>query len=444
MRRLNPSRGMARLLFFMGVAVMVFRGVAGAVEYIDINNPFIRKIPIAVPFFQAKTGTEVQAEIAEKGAVRLAETLEFTGFFKILDRAGFLEDPQRMGIETPQIRFDSWTTVGAELLVTGGFEVLDGALAIELRLYDTFKGRLLVGKRYQGARTDLKKIIRRFCDDIIYTLTGQHGIFTSRIAFVSNGTGNKEIYTCDFDGSDPKQLTRTKAITISPAWSLDGDWIAYTSYLKGKPDLFIKNLKDGRSHQVTHEGLNITPAWRPFRQELAATLSFTGDQEIYLLTETGKTVKRLTHNQGIDVSPSWSPDGKKFAFVSKRAGTPQIYIQDVESNVVQRVTYYGRHNTQPAWSPAGDRIAYTSLEGGETNIFIVGIDGKEPVQLTRNAGDNESPAWSPDGNLIAFCSYREGPARIYVMTAFGTDQRRLLTLSGEQTDPAWSPRSQRD
>jgi len=435
------GRGAVWLLLFIWVNLTCFMSALYAVEYIDINNPFLRKIPIAVPFFQTKAGPSEDPQIIKGGSDFLAQSLDFTGFFKILDRGAFLEDPQRMGIEIPNILFNNWTTIGAELLVTGGFELSGEAIAVEFRLFDTFKGRLLVGKRYQGLRADLKNIIRKFCDEIVYSLTGKHGIFSSRIAFVSNGSGNKEIYVCDFDGSNPRQLTQTKAITLSPAWSFDGDWIAYTSYVNGKPDLFIRNLKDGRSHKVAHQGINITPAWRPFRLELSATLSFTGDQEIYLLTETGKTIKRLTHNEGIDVSPSWSPDGKKIAFVSKRSGTPQVYVMDVDSNEVQRLTYYGRHNTQPAWSPAGDRIAYTAMDKDATNIFVVDIDGKEPVQLTHNSGDNESPSWSPDGNLIAFSSTREGPARIYVMTAFGTDQRRILAISGAQTNPAWSPRN---
>ncbi len=441
MKRMAQKWMAVWMMLVTGWGLVGFAGEARALEYIDINNPFLKKMPIAVPVFKVQSGEEAHLKIAQEGADQLARTLDFTGFFKILDRDAFLEDPQRMGIVTPRIRFNNWTAVGAELLVTGGLDISGEALSVELRLYDTFKGRLLVGKRYRGAKADLKEIIRRFCDEIIYSLTGKHGIFTSRIAFVSSGTGNKEIYVCDFDGGNIRQLTRTKAITLSPAWSTDGLWMAYTSYVNGKPDLFIWNLKDKRKFKVAHKGLNITPAWRPFKAELAATFSWTGDQEIYLLTATGKTIKRLTRSRGIDVSPSWSPDGKKIAFVSKRSGTPQVYIMDVDSRQVRRLTYYGRHNTQPAWSPTGDRIAYTSLEKGVTNIFVVDVEGKAPVQLTHRSGDNESPTWSPDGNLIAFSSTREGPSRIYVMTALGTDQRRLLTLSGDQTNPAWSPRN---
>jgi TolB protein len=407
-------------------------------DYIDITNPFLRKIPIAVPIFKRMSLDEAGERLSKKSSDLLAETLEFTGYFKILNRDAFLSDPQTAP-SSPN-NFHNWTSIGAELLVTGVIQVEGDLVDMELRLFDTFKERLLVGKRYKGVMDDQRKIIRRFCSEVIYSLTGDRGIFNSEIAFISTGSGNKEIYICEFDGFNPKQLMNNQSITLSPAWSSDGKWLAYTSYVKGKPDLYIKNLKEKRGAVVAKKGINITPAWVPGKFSLAATLSFSGDPEIYLLTGTGKIIKRLTHNWGIDLSPTWSPDGKHMAFVSKRSGTPQIYIQSIDSGQVRRLTFQGNYNTQPAWSPKGDLVAYSSMTNGRSNIFAMGIDGQGPVQLTFNEGNNESPSWSPDGSLIAFSSTREGPSRIYVVTAYGTDQRRLLVLPGEQTEPKWSPR----
>ena len=210
-------------------------------------------------------------------------------------------------------------------------------------------------------------------------------------------------------------------------------------FIIGK-DGIIKHVFEKRGYQILEKGTNISPAWVPNRLELAASLSYTGDPEIYLLTGTGKVIRRLTENRGIDVSPSWAPDGRQFAFVSKRSGTPQIYIQDLASGDTRRLTYEGKNNTQPSWSPRGDKIAYTAIEDGQINIRVIGVDGSGLRQLTINAGDNESPAWSPDGSLLVFSSTREGPSRIYVMNAFGTDQRRLLSLPGKQSEPKWSAR----
>jgi TolB protein len=328
--------------------------------------------------------------------------------------------------------------IGAELLITGLFEAKNGQIAVELRLFDTFKNKRIIGKKYGGRLADQRKIIHRFCSEVIQYLTGRRGMFASKIAFVSTGSGHKEIYSCEFDGHNPLQVTRNRSITLFPAWSSNGRYLAYTSYKSGKPDLFIKNLAEMQEVSVAQNGVNITPAWAPDKFELAATLSFSGDQEIYLLTGTGKIIKRLTRMRGSDLSPTWSPDGKNMAFVSNRSGNPQIYIKDLVSGKSKRLTYKGNYNTQPNWSPQGDKIAYSSLTDGRHNIFVIDVDGLEPLQLTYESGDNEAPSWSPDGSLIVFSSNREGPFRLYVMTAYGTDQRRLLLMKGEQTNPKWS------
>jgi TolB protein len=422
------------------VLILTIPGVSLAgYNYIDITQPYLKKLPIAVPFFKKISDGDDAYRLSRTLSDLLASTLDFTGYFKILNREAFLVNPQT-DAGFANVVFHDWTSIGADLLVTGGVLVKDNLLEIELRLYDTFKEKLLVGKRYKGGIDDQRKIIRRFCSDVIYSLTGDRGIFDTEIAFVSTSSGTKEIYICEFDGYNIQRITHTNSISLTPAWSSDGQWIAYTSYARGKPDLYINNLKEKRGTVVSEKGINITPAWHPNKLELAATLSFSGDPEIYLLTGTGKVIKRLTNNKGIDVSPTWSPDGRNMAFVSKRSGTPQIYIKNLDSGQANRLTFQGSYNTQPSWSPKGDKIAYAGMEGGLNNIFVIGIDGQGPIQMTHNEGDNESPSWSPDGSLIVFSSTREGPSRIFVMTSYGTDQRRLLTLKGQQTQPKWSPR----
>ncbi len=429
------------MLFAGIVIVILFANTAvceKSYDYIDITNPYLTKVPLAIPAFKSMTPTEEEAAFARSASALLSETLEFTGLLKLIDPGAFLEDPGESGIVAPDIQFKNWTMVGAELLITGGVLVANDLVEVELRLYDTIKQQLLVGKRYTGQAGDERKIIRRFCSEVIFQLTGDRGIFTSKIAFISTTTGNKEIFTCDFDGYDTVQVTDTKTITLSPAWSSDGKWLAYTDFAKGKADIYIKHLKENRGAVVAKPGISTSPAWVPNQFALAASLSFSGDAEIYLLTGEGKIIKKLTNTWGIDVNPSWSPDGKKMAFVSDRAGTRQIYIKDVETGQEHRLTYDGRLNTSPCWSPKGDKIAYAASEEGRFNIHVIGTDGGGDIQLTYDSGDNESPTWSPDGSLVAFSSTREGVSRIYVMTAYGKDQRRLLTLPGEQTSPRWS------
>lgn len=409
------------------------------IEYIDISNPFLRKIPLAVPWFKNVAQNEAGAALSTELADLLSDTLEFTGYFKVLDRSAFLTDPKNPAVLATEINFRNWTSIGTEMLVTGGITVSQGTFELELRLFDTVEGSMMIGKRYRGRVEDRKAIIRRFCEEVMLHLTGSRGMFNSKIALVSSIGGKKEIYICDFDGTEIRQFTHHENISLFPAWSADLKWIAYTSYIGGQPDLYIQHVTGDKRFTLDKKGIQITPAWTPGKFELAATLSFSGDQEIYLLTGEGKIIKRLTYSRGTDVEPTWAPDGKSIAFVSKRSGTPQVYIKELKSGRVRRLTFNGRYNTQPSWSPKGDKIAYSAMNNGGIDICTIKTDGSQWTRLTENQGDNESPSWSPDGSLIAFSSTREGRSKLYVMTAFGTDQRRLLSLPGEQTDPNWSP-----
>jgi TolB protein len=430
------SKKLSAIIFFV---MWVLPSWASAeIRYIDLTNPFLRKIPMAVPVFRAMTPSSAETALVESIADQVANMLDFTGYFKLLDRGSFLHDPRTNGITLEALNFGNWKTVGAELLVTGGVQVEAGELILEMRLFDTFKASLLVGKRYRGGMEDQRTMVRRFCTEVIQALTGRPGIFDSQFAFVSNGTGNKEIYLCEFDGVNVRQLTNKRSITTAPAWSSDGRHLAYCSFARGPAQIYVREMKSGAETNFGFPGAQIAPMWVPQRFELSATLSISGDQEIYLLTGGGKMIKRMTDSPGIDVEATWSPDGKMMAFVSNRAGTPQIFIQEIGSDRVRRLTFQGQYNTQPNWSPKGDKIAYSSLEEGQLNIYVIDVEGNNPIRLTYNQGENEAPSWAPDGSLIAFSSTREGKSRIYIMTAFGTDQRHLLVLPGEQRTPKWS------
>lgn len=444
MRLRHPYRLFFIFAFALAALLPAPNPGESAYDYVDISNPSLQKIPLAVPVFHTPSGRPLQA--ARDAADELAKNLDFTGYFQILDRHRFLVGPNQGGVTADNIDFKDWTRIGAELLVTGLLRVEEGLIEMELRLFDAVKGDLLVGKRYKGWPKDQQKMIRRFCNEIIHSLTGEWGYFDSRIAFISNGSGNKEIYISDFDGEDAKRFTHHNSITLFPAWSSDAKKLAYTSYARRGADLFIHPISgQGDVAVISKTGINSTPAWMPGKRDmLAATFSFTGDQDIYLISSSGAVARKLTDKWGIDTSPAFSPDGASMAFVSDRSGSPQVYIKNMESGQVRRLTFQGGYNTQPSWSPRGDFIAYSSMEGGEINIYVIDPAGRRPRQLTRGAGRNESPDWSPDGSMIVFSSTREGPSRIYVMTAYGTDQRRLLSLPGEQTSPKWSPRLSRN
>ncbi len=406
--------------------------------YIDITSPNARRIPIAIPEFKYTGEGNDNPAVALTLYKTLIGDMEFTGLFDIIDKEGYIEDPKRAGLTARETDFQDWRVINAELLIKGGYRFTENGrgVVVELRLFDVLKERMITGQRYYGSIKGLRKIIHRFSNRVMKALTGEEGIFETKLAFVSTRTGNKEIYICDYDGYNLRQITMNGAINISPQWSPNGKWLLFTSFKDGEPFLYRKNVFNGVEHKISRfPGINIGGRWSPSGREIAFTLSKDGNPELYLLDLWSGRLKRLTQNWGIDVSPTWSPDGKKIAFVSDISGKPNIYVMRRDGTNVKRLTYKGKYNTSPAWSPKGDRIAFSRLEGRHFDIWTMRPDGTDQKRLTFDAGDNEHPTWSPDGRYIAFTSSRDGYKAIYIMRADGSRQMRIV----KGLDPSWSP-----
>ena len=405
---------------------------------IDITKPGFQRIPIAIPDFKFQTAE--QPQLAREMGELLSADLDFSGLFMPLDPRGFLEDPQSMGVTAGDIKFPDWRRLGSDFLVRASYQAQGSSLRMEARLFDVVAGRMVVGKVYEGEVRNWRPMVHRLADEIIMAITGERGVFDTKIAYVQVQGKVKEIHVADFDGSNPVPVTRDQSLALSPAWSSDGSQLAYVSYKEGNPKVYVANLHTG-GHRIVagFPGINIAPAWRPGTNQLAVTLSKGGNPDIYLVSSSGELMQRLVQSWGINVSPTWSPDGRRMAYVSNEAGNPQIYVMDVSSGQKRRITFSGNYNTSPSWSPKGDWIAFSGMTGGRHNIFIVRPDGGEVRQLTRGEGDNESPTWSPDGRMLAFSSTRQGGAAIWVMLSNGTGLRRI-TRGGGQEMPDWSPR----
>jgi len=399
-------------------------------EYIAIRKEGSGKIALAIN--KLDTPVKDESRLAQRLDAIIHDGLDFTGLFTMIS------PPLNVKDNSNRVNFGALDSVGAAVYADGSVSNTSGTVILDMEVYDTAGAKLLLKKTYNGNQLQLRKIGYAFCADLVELLTGKKSIFGSKIVFVSNKTGFKEIYECDFDGHELRQLTNSHSISLTPALSPDGRYLAYTDFSSGRPALYIKNLSNGRLSTIGKSGISIDPGWRNSR-EVATTLSFEGDQEIYLIKADGAIARRLTFSKGIDLSPSFSPDGNKMAYVSDRNGLPQIFIEDLSSGQVNRLTFSGRYNTQPSWSPAGDKIAYTTWEsGGEINIFVTGIDGSGLKQLTEQSGENESPSWSPDGRMIVFTSTRQGSKKMYIMGSTGENQRPLLPSEGEQMQPCWS------
>jgi len=406
--------------------------------YIDITSPSMRRIPIAVPDLKHIGSDNQSPELGSKLAGILSSDFDLSGYFNPLEKDLFIEPPGS-GITHDSIIFKDWSVIGAELLLKGGYECIGKQLKVEVRLFDVFSGRQLYGKRALGSINQSRKLMHRLGNDIILMLTGHQGPFLTQIAFSGTGTGNKEIYVSDFDGHNLRQITNHKSITISPTLSLSGDKMLYTNFQDSGTVLLMRDMINGSITKVSDKkGLNIAAAWRPGGQEIALTLTISGNPDIYTINLEGKILKRLTSNWGIDVSPAFSPDGKKMAFVSNRSGSPQIYILDIKNNEVERLTYEGNYNTSPVWSKL-DRIAFTGSSNGNFDIYTISPDGGGLRRLSKDQGNNEDPCWSPEGRYIAFSSNRNGGKyHIFIANANGENNRQITFSEDEQFSPSWA------
>ena len=428
-----------RIIFIMSVVGGSVVPSYGRV-YIDIDSPSIRKFPIAVADFTNFASTPDKEGLGASLADQLGDALQLTGFFNIISKSAFLEDPNQSGITSNTIRFSDWITIGAESLIKGGFQLSGQTLMAEFRLFDVVQGKLLVGKRYTGMRSDMKVMILNFAGEVMLQLTGEKGVFDTKVAFIGKRGNNSEIYTVNFDGSNMAQLTHIKSLTLLPRWSPSGREMVFTSYRDGNPDLYLLDLHKQLLKKISSfNGLNLGSSWSPDGKNILVTLSKDGNQQIYIMNRQDGKIRRLTHDYSINVSPVWSPDGGKIAFVSDRSGSPQIFVMNADGGNQKRLTFEGRYNTSPSWSSKGKRIAFEGRAGGEFQIFTIGEDGENLIQLT-SYGRNESPSWSPDGRYIAFTSRVSGRARLHVMNANGSNLRVLHEGMQEYLNAAWSPR----
>ena len=407
-----------------------------------IVGPGAERFRLAVsPLKNLGTGSDVE-RLSERTADVIADDLDRSGWFKIIDRSAYIENPQKTGIGLGGFDFRDWTTIGAEGLVKGGFRIQGGQVEFEFWFYDVFRQEPVIGKAYKGEIRDARRMAHKFVDEIILELTGTRGVFDTRIAYVSTGGDRfKEIYVSHLDGTEKKKVTDNRTINLFPSWAPDGNRLVYTSYKTGKPQVLGINLFTNRETPIsTPEELYLRGQWSPDGEYLAIPVEREQNVDLYLLNPGGHIVERLTSHRSIDISPTWSPAGDRIAFVSERHGSPQLYILTVATGAIRRLTFKGSYNQSPDWSPTGDRIAFTGRSNGVLNIFTIRPDGREQRMITSNRHNDEDPSWAPDGRFIAFASDRSGSRRIYTMRMDGESQRRLTGSTGDDTDPSWSPR----
>jgi len=367
----------------------------------------------------------------------LKKDLNYSIFLDILDSC---ECENGIISEVDQIDYHCLGNQNVQVVVWGKFTELNQTKGrVELYLQSVAFSQTILKRKYEGERDNLRYIAHTVADDIVKQLTGEWGIANTKILFVSDRTGNKELYMCDYDGLNITQLTDYNSITLFPDISMDNSKILFTSFIQGHPKLFLAEYPEFKHRTIAEfQGQNGPASFSPDGKKIALTLSKDGNAEIYIMDLRTKRLERITYNWGIDTSPCWSPTGKQIAFTSDVSGSPQIYTINSDGTNMKRLTYIGNYNDQSSWSPRGDQIAYCSRVDNRFNIVSISVDGTSPVLLT-SEGDNQNPSWSPDGYYLTFSSNRKGIYQLYQMNYQATDLR-TISFSGPDHKPVWSNR----
>ncbi len=405
--------------------LIIPRPIYGQIILPPIHGPIVDKISIFIPDLNSLGGSDSRAK--EFVDVVRGDLIN-TGLFDV--KGGTLLTSGEL------INFQPLFEAGAEAFIRGDYSSSGGGIKFDLSLYDVAGENRLLAKSYEASTGRVREAAHRFSDAVMKELTGLDGFFTSKIAFVSGSTNNRNLYEMDYDGENIRRLTNHGALVMSPSCSPDGSKIIFNSDKVWDQDLYIVTLSPSVSEQRLTRAFKLeqSPEWSPSGRRIA----YSANGDIVIANPDGSGAINITGNpRYIDVSPTWSPGGGQIAFVSDRSGTPQIYVMNIDGSNVRKVSS-GGYSTDPSWSPNAEvnRISFVKVEGGEANIFTVNPDGSDEQRLTWSSRRNENPTWSPDGHYIAFTSNRGGQKDLYLMYLNGQNQLPL-TKGGSVLFPTW-------
>ena len=417
------------------IAGLVLAGLSGAPSparaeiEVDVNRGDIRPLPVSIPDFGGDRGGDIARVIADN--------LGRSGLFAPVDPAD-----RRAEVST-EPDFAVWKALGAQALVNGQVNLVDGRLQVDFRLWDTFAGQQLLGLQFTSTPENWRRVAHKISDAVYERLTGEKGYFDSRVVFVSESGGRLDrtlrLAVMDQDGANPSYLTDGSEIVLSPRFSASSQEITYMSLRTDGSAVYLLNLETGRRESLGQfQGMVFAPRFSPDGAQVAFAVERNGNSDIWVMNLTNRQSRRLTSDPAIDTSPAFSPDGSKVVFNSDRGGSPQLYVMDATGGGARRISFGEGRYTSPVWSPNGDYIAFTRQGGGQFHIGVMRPDGSEERTLTSSYMD-EGPTWAPNGRVLLFSRQEAGgEPRLWTVDVTG----RILKpapYSGGASDPAWSP-----
>jgi TolB protein len=453
---------------FIAVAILCFGLSSFAQEassgiQIDVNQGKTKKSLIAFPPLQfagnpatTKNFQSVGGEIFRV----IVNDLSVSSYFQFIAQSAYLEDSSKLSIrpitaDPNGFKFDSWKQIGAEFLIRANFAITGDSLTMEVFAYNVARAQVVLGKKYRGSTSNARRIGHIFSNDFMEAITGTKGMYLSKIVVASDRAGSKykEIYTMDWDGTNAEKITNHKSIALSPAWSPDGDKVAYTAFVQRKKnkgrnaDMFVYEISTGKRWLVSYrQGINSGATFHPNGKNIYLTLSQNGSPDIFKMDLEGNLGTKITNGPrgAMNVEPCISPDGNKVAFSSDRSGNPMIYVMNIDGSSPTRLTFAGQFNATPSWSPDGKKLTFAGWSEDHFDIFTMNADGSGMIRITlakKSNGkwaQNEDPVFSPDGRHLMYTSNRTGTNQIYISNLDGSEERRVTTDNHNYFKPKWS------
>ncbi len=394
---------------------------------IEITGAGANRIPVAIAEFAG----DVTASRIVSATIR--SDLERSGLFRLIDTNGVALD------ENSPINHADWKSKGADALAAGSLaRSPDGRMEARFRLYDTQKGVMLGGKAFVTGNDQLRAAGHRIADEIYEKLTGEKGIFSTRIAYVVKSRDQFLLQIADADGQGAATALTSAEPIISPVWSPDGGRLAYVSFEKKKPVIYVHSIATGQRTIVANfKGSNSAPGWSPDGRRLAVVLSKDGHSQIYSVNADGSGLQRVTQSSGIDTEPRYSVDGNIY-FTSDRGGSPQIYRVGASGGDAQRVSFEGSYNVSPRPSPDGKTLAFITRREGRFQLAVMDLASRQ-VQVLTDSNKDESPSFAPNSRMILIATEMGGRGVLSAVSSDGRIKQRLTVAAGDVREPAWGP-----
>lgn len=436
----NRVRFISRILIVV-ISLLLIQAPAFAALNLELTQGVSNLMPIAVVPFAGQNNAQAPNNVSTV----ITNDLSNSGRFKVFDPSQITQTPHNGS----EVDANYWRGKNVDNVVAGTVKSVGGdRYQVSFALVNVAKGQsqVLTTQEFTIPGSELRSLAHHISDMVYKQLTGIRGVFSTRIVYVlnqrnANGQASYVLQVADYDGYGPKSLLTSNQPIMSPAWSHNGTKVAYVSFEKNSPRIYVQNVVTGARELISDfPGVNGAPAWSPDDRRLAMALSKgAGNPKIYVMDVSSHQLKQVTTGDSIDTEPNWAPDGQSLIFTSDRGGSPQIYQINLGSNDIHRVTFSGSYNARASFSPDGKMIVMINREQGAYNIAVQDLSSGT-MQVITKSGYDASPSFAPNGQLVVYESdIPQAQGVLGIVSSDGQVKLRLPAPNGSVQDPAWSP-----